>query len=591
MIGCNCGPICAPVPSIPGGYDFRRQAFFDGLDGTGFAFSLRQLTSATAETVPVAQDMAAVLESYDDWADALRLKIGRRIAEILPESSGALAIALVVGNQTALRKDDLVAMRDSGLAHLLSISGLHISLAAGLVFFTTRFLLALIPWLALRVPIKKWAAVMALGGAGFYAVLAGSTVPTQRSVLMAAIAFGAILLDRSPISLRLVAWSAIGLLLWRPDSVTGASFQMSFAAVFALIAVFDALRRPLLSLRQTVTAPPADVAGRVFSWAGIALFWVLTLVLSSLIASLATAPFGLYHFNRLQLYGIAANMLAVPITGFLIMPAAVMALLLMPFGLDAPFLWLLGAGCDVVLWIAHQVQSWPQAVTAVPAMPVWGLIAAASALIWLCLGKGWTRGLGLIGVGLMVLSILAVRPPDILISGSGRLIALRGPDGQLVVSSNRTERLARETWLRRAAQEKSITFDRLPADQTWITCRYFDNCIATLAGRRIVFDLGRVPEPVDCTADLVIVSQRRIDCADGAARGQGRSLMIDRRFTQQSGAMTLRFEGERAVLETVADAIGDRPWSAFSKVTPRRNDAPVDNDLTASTDAEDGEAD
>ncbi len=560
-------------PAIPGAYDFRRQAFFDGLDGTGMAYRLTRLET------PADRAPSDFWESYDDWADALRQKIGRRIAEILPDASGALAIALVVGNQTAMRKTDLDAMRDSGLAHLLSISGLHISLAAGLVFVTARFLMALTPWLALRAPIKKWAAVMALGGAIFYAILAGATVPTQRSVIMAGIAFGAILLDRSPISLRLVAWSAVALLLWRPDSLAGASFQMSFAAVFALIACFDALRRPLLATRQAIAAPGADTGGRILAWLGVAAFWLLTMMLSSLIASLATAPFGLYHFNRLQLYGIAANMLAVPITGFWIMPAAVIALLLMPLGLDAPFLWLLGKGCALVLWVAHAVQDWPQSVMAVPVMPVWGLLVGSAGLIWFCLGKGWGRGLGLIGAALMIFSIVIAPRPDILISASGRLIALRGPDGQLTVSSNRAERLVRETWLRRAGQDSSVTFDRLPAGQDWITCTYPDSCIATVSARRILFDLGRVPSPVDCrAAEILIVPQRQIACptVSGTADQPTPPLVIDRRVMQRSGATALYLKAGSTVMETAAEAIGQRPWSPFLRASEPQSSADAD---------------
>ncbi|TXH34696.1 MAG: ComEC family competence protein [Rhodospirillaceae bacterium] len=559
-------------PSAPGSYDFRRQAFFDGLDGTGFAF--RAFKQDTAED----RQATSFRDSYDDWADTLRQRIGDRISAVLPGPPGALAIALVVGNQTALRKADMDAMRDSGLAHLLSISGLHISLAAGLMFFSVRFLLAFFPWLALRAPIKKWAAVMALGGAFFYAILAGATVPTQRSVIMTGIVFGGILLDRSPISLRLVAWSAIALMLWQPDSLMGPSFQMSYAAVLALVAAFDGLRQPLLSMRRSLTAPPADIGGRVLSYGGQAIFWLTTMVLSSLAASLATAPFGLYHFNRLQFYGIAANMLAVPITGFAIMPAAVIALLLMPLGLDEPALHVLGWGCEAVLWVAHTVQDWPQAVMAIPAMPAWGLIAAAAGFLWLCLGKGKIRALGLVGVVLMVVSIVIQPVPDVFVSASGRLLAMRGPDGQWAVSSNRSERLVRETWLRRVGQGKSPTFDKLAATQSWISCTYPDMCLAKIAGQRIFFDLGRVPSPIDCaSADLIIVPQRWIRCP-----ADSRAMIIDRRMSRSAGAMTLRIANRTVQIDSVAASLGNRPWSAYRETAYPTIDADKKGQASAS---------
>lgn len=557
-------------PATPGAFDFRRQAFFAGVDGVGFTYTARPARPGESWS-----DLGAT-SGLDDWADRLRQRIADRIEEILPGESGALAIALVVGNQTALRKADMSAMRDSGLSHLLSISGLHISLAAGLMFVSCRFLLALCPWLALRIATKKWAAVLALMGATFYAILAGaaeptlsgSVVPTQRSLVMAFIAFSAILLDRSPISLRLVAWSAAALLLWQPDSLIGPSFQMSFAAVFALIAGFDALRPHLQRIRQYLAAPPADFAGRLIGYGGHGFFWLFSLVLSSLIASLATAPFGLYHFDRLQIYGIAANMLAVPLTGIWLMPAAVLALLLMPIGLDAPFWHLLGWGCDVILWIGRSVQHWPQAVIAVPAMPSWGLLAASTGLIWICLARGRIRLVGLTGAVIMMLSIVTLRQPDILLSESGRLIAVQDKAGQLVVSSNRTERRIRETWLHQRAQMKSDTFGYLNGQADWLSCAYADDCRVQVAGHRIIFDLGRVPSDIACSdGDIIIVPQRRIYC-DGSG-SSSTPIIIDQRNFMQSGATAIYLEPSSvgpgsARIETAARSIGRRPWSAFN---------------------------
>ncbi len=390
------------APAAPGAFDFRRQAYFMQLGGVGFAFGKPDI-------------VAKAPPSFNGSIGRLRQAIAQRIRAALPGPGGAMALALVVGDQTAMSKADAQAMRDSGLAHLLSISGLHIGLAAGLFFFLARGVLALIPPIALRFPIKKWAAVMALAGAGFYALLAGITAPTLRSLIMTGIVFLAILLDRAPISLRAIAWAAVVILLVQPDLLVGASFQMSFFAVLGLIAAFEALRQPIAAWRRARRDAP-DMVGRMIRAAEGIGFWLAGTMATSLIATLMTAPFSIYHFNRLAPYGLAANMIAVPLTGFWIMPAGVVALIAMPFGLDAPFWTVMGWGCDVILRLAETVASWPGAVVTVPAMPVGGLVVVAFGLVWLCLIRGRLRLAAAIPIVCGFVSIGQVQSPDILVA-------------------------------------------------------------------------------------------------------------------------------------------------------------------------------
>jgi competence protein ComEC len=442
-------------PAEPGAFDFRRQAYFEGLGGVGFSLQpAGKIEKRDVGMAPVDATLA--------WFDALRLTIGRRIQAELPEATGAMAMALIVGNQTALRADDVQAMRDSGLAHLTSISGLHIGLAAGIFFFGLRAGLALVPPIALRYDIKKWAAVLALVGAFFYAGLAGMPVPTQRALVMTGVFFCAILLDRSPISMRVIAFAAIVVLLIAPEALVGASFQMSFAAVLGLIRVFDGGRAQLAALRRVGREAP-DITGRIIGAIERTALWLGTLMLTSLIASLMTAPFAAYHFDRLTLYGIAANMLAVPLTGFWVMPLAVLALVAMPMGLEHWPLAAMGWGCDLIIWIAHWVADWPGAVVLIPALPIAGLLLTSLGLIWLCLVVGHWKWLGLACFGLGCLSPLTVRSPDILAFASGqssRLVAIRGADGQYRFSSMRAGKIAAETWLRRNAQDKRLPFPK-----------------------------------------------------------------------------------------------------------------------------------
>lgn len=438
-------------PVVPGGFDFRRHAYFEKLGGNGFSLQPPVVIPPQAEIGfdPLAAGLA--------WFDALRLAIGERLQAQLPKETAGMAMALIVGNQRALATADVRAMQDSGLAHLTSISGLHIGLAAGIFFFGLRAILALIPPLALRFPIKKWAALFALAGAAFYAGLAGLPVPTQRALIMTGIFFLAILLDRSPISLRTIAVAAIAVLLWSPEVLVGASFQMSFAAVLGLICFFEAERSRFARWQRAGRDAP-DVTGRILGLMQRGSLWLVTLMLTSLVATLMTAPFSAYHFDRLAVYGIAANMLAVPLTGFWIMPWAVLALIAMPFGLDAIPLAALGWGCEMILEIAHYFAGLPGATLLVPAMPVAGLLVMTLGLLSICLVIGRWRWLG--GALLLVgfLSPLATRTPDILASGNGKLVAVKDADGQYRFNSARAARIAAETWLRRNAQGKRLPF-------------------------------------------------------------------------------------------------------------------------------------
>jgi competence protein ComEC len=327
-------------PVAPGAYDFRRDLFFDRIGAVGFAFGRAKLVSA--ETIGDAEPLSHRL--WRSFAD-LRALIERRILAAMPDADTAgVAVAFVTGSQTAVPNPVLDAMRNSGLAHLLSVSGLHIGLAIGILFFLTRAGLALVPAIALRWPIKKWAAALALLGAAFYTLLSGASVPVVRSFLMAGIVLLAVLADRQAITMRPVAIAALVVLLIWPDSLMGPSFQLSFAAIVALTAVWEEL-----SPRRARQLGPARRGLR----------WLFDLALSSIVATLATAAFGIYHFNRLSGYGVIANMLAVPITGFWVMPWLILSLLLMPLGLESWALAPAGWGISAILWTARTVSAWP----------------------------------------------------------------------------------------------------------------------------------------------------------------------------------------------------------------------------------------
>jgi competence protein ComEC len=523
-------------PVAPGAYDFRRDLFFDRIGAVGFAMGRPRLIDP--EIFGDAQPLSSRL--WRGLAD-LRALIERRIMEAMPDREAAgVAVAFVTGSQTAVPNDALLAMRNSGLAHLLSVSGLHIGLAVGILFFLIRAGLALVPPIALNWPIKKWAAGLALLGAAFYMLLSGASVPVVRSFVMAAIVLLAVIADRQPISMRPVAIAAVAVLLLWPDSLVGPSFQLSFAAIVALTAVWEELspRR----VRQTGAARRG-------------LRWLFDLALSSIIATLATAAFGIYHFNRLTGYGVIANMLAVPITGFWVMPWLILALILMPFGLESWALEPAGWGISAILWTANTVSGWPGAVALVPVMPPLGLALVSFGGLWLCLWRQRWRYWGTLGIALGLATILTVRPPDILVSEDAKLVAITEADGSLRLSTARADRFAASEWMRRLAQDQRILWSAaVEGGDPRLVCDSGD-CRFRLAGRAVAILQHADGFAAACAqADLVIL----LVPADGTCRVP----VIDPAKLAREGGHAIWLSQTGIRIETVRQGQGNRPWVA-----------------------------
>ncbi len=531
-------------PSMPGAFDFARQAYFQQLGGIGFALGpLRTLTEPGREV-----GSRSLTDRWSlFWAEA-RQAIAVRIAALLPGQSGAVAVALVTGQRGGLAEATREDMRGAGLAHLLAISGLHMGLVAGLLFFSLRAVLALIPDLALYRPIKKWAAVGAGLGAFIYLCLVGGTIPAQRAFLMLSIVLLAVLLDRRAISLRLVALAALVVLLLAPESLVSASFQMSFAAVIALVSFYEAWQRR--EYRETAVEQTA------LRRLGL---YVLGVAVTSLIAILATSAFAAFHFQRLALFGLLANLLAVPLTAFVIMPAAVIGMLLMPFGFEAIGFVPMGWGIDLLLILAEAVAGFPAAHVQVPPMPLWGLAAVVLGGLWLCLWQSRWRVWGLVAMLLGAVSPAGFAPADLLVSGDGRQVALRDLEGRLWVPDQRAGRFTLDTWRRG---------NYAPQIETWphngtaagdlLRCDPLGCLYEGAHGKAAVLrnPLGAAD---DCAAVDVMVSLeplRRHPCS-------GPALVIDRFDLWRHGAhaIWLTPQGPRAA--TVRDEQGRRPWSPY----------------------------
>lgn len=551
-------------PVLPGGFDFRRHAFFQRLGAFGYAVS-----RPTELAAPDADGLSFLLERLRHGiADRIHAQAANGTMSA-PASS--VAVDLLTGDRSAISDDLYADMRRSGLAHLLAISGLHVGLIAGLVFFAIRAGLALSPTVALRWPIKKWAAGAAIVAAFAYMMLVGATVPTQRAFLMAGLVFFAVLVDRRAISLRLVALAAAAVLLISPASVTGPSFQMSFAAVLALVALYDGLRDRWAAWRT-----------RTGLWRRAGLY-LASLMITSFTATLATAPFVLFHFQETPVYGPLANLIAVPLTAAWIMPWGLAAYLLMPFGLEALALLPMGWGIDIVLNLAHWCANLPGAVVATPALSDLALICIVAGGLWLALWRGRARWLGIGGlVGAAVIA-LATPLPTILVSQDAGLIGLRLPGRVLAVSKTRGDAFTREQWARLTGAQTEVPWSELAAADTGFQCDGL-GCIWQTRNSRIAFVFETAAVAEDCAgADLVI--------AQVPTRGRCHAaIVVDRFDVWRNGAYALALPGRaggsndpavsgadagamagRVQIRTVAAQTGHRPWSRTVPAAPAQN--------------------
>ena len=399
-----------PSPSLPGDYDFRRQAFFEQLGGVGYVMGRCRGGALGAPKAPGEQAELAV--------SAFRRQLASHVNEAAGERAGGFAAALISGDRSFMAEADQEALRASGLSHLLAISGLHMAMVGGLVFLIARRTLALIEPLALRVAVQKPAAVAALVASFAYLVISGASVSTQRAFIMSAVVFGAVLADRAALSLRSYAIAMILVVLFQPESVVTPGFQMSFAASGALIATYDAWSRRRAS-RERILGPGA------FTWA--------SLFVTSLVAGTATAPFAIYHFDRLAAFGLLANLLAMPVITFASAPLAALSLILTPFGQGDAGLRLFGYSLEAVLAIAHWCSGLPAAAMTLPkSMPVGALLLSSVAIGFGMAARGAAR-LVFAAVTLIPATWLWMQAPDVVAhwAPSGELF-LRRADGYLL---------------------------------------------------------------------------------------------------------------------------------------------------------------
>lgn len=431
-----------PPPAAPGAYDFARDAWFHGVGGVGFAIG--DARPVTLDPPPARLRLAMAVNAF-------RWRLASRIVGRMGVETGGIAAAMVTGHEAWITKEQTEAMRASGLAHILSISGLHMAIVGGFCFGLVRLGVAAWPWLALRVPGKKAAALAGLAAIATYLVISGAPPPALRAAITATVAFAAVLFDRQAISLHGLAIAALIILLVQPESAGAPGFQMSFAATAALVALAEAWPRPV---REISVPWPIRVFQGGVSWLAVSIG-------ASLVAGLATGPFAMQHFNRVAVWGLPANLAVAPLSSFVIMPFLAVGAALEGFGLGGPFLAVAGWGIDGMMWIAKGFASADGAQRVVASGPPFTLALAFVGLMLLCLWRGRLRW---IGAPLALAVALWPRPPapDVWIAPDGTTAAVRQGDRAVLLRPD-ARRFGAELWGRRRGLEVPTSAAPSPA--------------------------------------------------------------------------------------------------------------------------------
>ncbi|KKC39327.1 hypothetical protein WH87_03660 [Devosia epidermidihirudinis] len=518
----------APVPGpvLPGAFDGQFHAYFAGIGAYGNVTSEFSLVSHGQEL-----DATRAVET-------LRMAIGARLDAVLTGASAAIGRAMVVGDQSGITDETRRVMAESGLAHIYSISGLHLSIVAGGVFWLLRLAMAALPFTSTRWPIKKLAALGGILTAFGYLLLAGglANVPAVRSTLVLALIFGAVLAGRRALTMRNVAISAIAIILIDPASVFRASFQLSFAAVVALIGIYEMPRRPMVGERGRLLRLGHTVSATA---------------LTSFIAGTATLLFSAYHFQQTAPLGVIGNVLVLPVVSLVIMPFAVLSVLAMPFGVEYPFVAIMGWGIDRLVDGAELVARWSEGLTGNPLLNGWALVIGLLALAWFAFLKNWWRMAGPVLALPLVLLLGLDQRPDVLIADTTQAIAVRGDDGMALLTG-KAGSFAVEVWSQHYQEDIGAMLPNARCDSL--------GCVADLGAYSIEVVRNAAAFAEDCGRHDLLIARMRVPKA--CIGGQ----IISAEDLAIGGVQWLRWN-ETAARFDIRTAVPNitRPW----RVAPR----------------------
>ncbi|MBB3019957.1 competence protein ComEC [Microvirga lupini] len=508
-----------PEAAWPGGYDFARDAYYKRIGAVGsMVGQMRRIDP------PSPPDWSLTLAAQVDEA---RNALTQRIATSIGGAAGGVGAALVTGKRGLIPEPTNDILRGAGIYHIVSISGLHMVLAAGTFFWLVRALLSLGSTVALLWPVKKIAAVAAMIGATIYCIFSGSDVATERSLIMTLVMFGAVLADRPALSIRNLSIAALIVLAREPEALLGPSFQMSFGAVAGMMALV-----PLMQ-RKPTEGTTATVLERGLRWSSKAM---LGLVTTTLVASIATAPFAAYHFQSLNPYGLLGNVLALPLVSVVVMPSAVLGVLAYPFGLDRPVWQMMGAAVEQVLAVSAWVGNFSGSTVVVPALSIAALAFLSLGLLTLTIPASSLRWIALMPAGMGLAFATAPDRHDMFIDREGAGAAIRGRQGRLVLVGRPSDFVI-EQWLRADGDARNADDGSLRHEAR---CDGTGCVVIAGHGRRIAFIQDYAAFEEDCRRANVIVTRLQ---APPTCR---QPFVLDGEALNERGATTLRF-GPHAV--------------------------------------------
>ena len=508
-------------PVAPLHYNFAMLAYFQNISGVGY----------TVEPIILLKQYETSSITY--YIEKIRNQIRVSFEDVMHNKvNSQIASALIIGKKEGIEQSILQEIRESGLAHLLAISGLHLSIVAGFFFVIIRLLLvAILGTSSCKYDCKKFSAIFSIIFSFIYLLLSGAPVSAQRSFIMISMVFLAIIINRTSINLRSVSVAATLILLYQPEAIIRPSFQMSFIAVISLIAVHNYIKGKFSRKSKT--------------------FYFIDIIISSLASSLATTPYTVFHFNQISIAGIISNLIAIPLTTFIIMPAGIMFTVLHKISEYANiFAYIMEQALNVLMMVVRYVNEIPYHAIYCPKIAGEVLLLFTLGFLWLSF---WQSQIRLFGIPIIICSIvlsLYSKNPDVLFDE--KVAAVQGGDKKLYFLNSRIRsNFVTQNWMQQFGQNHILKHTQHNNTQSVMVECNKARCIYTKHSARVLFLY--YPTEYECDQFQYIIHMKNINENKQCLNA------ILYKDIKESGAYAMYLVDNKVI--NVQDSIGNRPWT------------------------------